>query len=394
MTGKAADKVSKFQEPKVWLALSLSEAILDAWRQFTDHLGHLGGRPVPKEWQAEQTYLRACTNARQGNLEQASADFAAATQMAPTLAEAFEGHGEVLDRMGDSERAEQSYGVARKLRQTTRRSAPDRCYVLRHGAPSLRDIAAYTTALQSGESKRGVLLHLARGNAYLANGRAKLALLDYGFARRLSANPEITALRAEALVVAGRYPRALKAFDAAIAERPSNAELHGGRAIVRLALGRIAEADRDWRRQLELLPATRPAARACVCLRLADWDAALPELERAIDREPADLYWQLYRLTAQRRLGRPADTHRAEASAPGAWPGPLLALLAGGLSASDALERADTAARQAEAMFQIGVVAREHDPAEAKRWWQKVIDTTTPADIEHAAARHEMARPA
>ena len=386
--------MSKFQEPKVWLTPSLSDAILDAWRQFTDHLGHLGGRPVPKEWQAEQLYLRACTNARLGNLEQASAEFAAATQMAPTLAEAFEGQGEVLDRMGDSERARQSYDIARKLRHSASRSAPDRCYVLRHGAPSLRDIAAYTTALQSGESKRGVLLHVARGNAYLANGRAKLALLDYGFARRLSANPEIIALRAEALIMAGHYQRAVKAFDAAIAELPSNAEFHGGRAIALSALDRIAHADRDWRRQLELLPATRPAARACVFFRLADWEGALPELDRAMDQNPADLYWQLYRLTSQRRIGRPADTPRAEASAPAAWPGPLLALHAGELSAGDALERADNAARRAEAMFQIGVLAWGRDRTEARRWWQQVIDTTTPAIVEHAAARHEMARPA
>lgn len=384
--------MSKFQEPKVWLTPSLSEAILDAWRQFTDHLGRLGGHSVPKEGQAERVYLRACANARAGNLEQAASDFAAASQMAPTLAEAFEGHGEVLDRMGDSARASQSYGVARKLRQTARRSAPDRCHVLRHGAPSLRDIAAYTTALQSGESKRGVLLHLARGNAYLATGRAKLALLDYGFARRFSPSLEITALRAEALAMAGHYQRALKAFDAAIAGLPSNAELHGGRAIARLALGDLAEADRDWRRQLELLPARRPAARACVFLRLGDWQAALPELEQAVAQEPTDLYWQLYRLTSLCRLGRPADMHRHEASAPSAWPGPLLALHAGELSANDALERADTAPRRAEAMFQIGVLALARDTAEAKRRWQQAIEGTTPADIEHAAARHELAR--
>jgi hypothetical protein len=78
--------------------------------------------------------------------------------------------------------------------------------------------------------------------------------------------------------------------------------------------------------------------------------------------------------------------------APAAWPGPLLALHAGDLSANDALERADNPARRAEAMFQIGVLACARDRAEARRWWQQVIDSTTPDAIEHAATRHEMAR--
>jgi tetratricopeptide (TPR) repeat protein len=228
----------------------------------------------------------------------------------------------------------------------------------------------------------------------LANGRAKLALLDYGVAAKFSPNPEITALRAEALAMIGRYDQAVKAFDAAIAEQPSNADFHGGRAIARLALGRLAQADADWRRQLELLPTARSAARACVCLRLADWEAALPELERAIDREPADPYWKLYRLTSLSRLGRPLDTLLPETAAPVAWPGPLLALHAGQLSTGDALARADDATRKAETMFQLGVLASVRDRTEARRWWQQVIDTTTPDTIEHAAARHEMARQA
>ena len=94
------------------------------------------------------------------------------------------------------------------------------------------------------------------------------------------------------------------------------------------------------------------------------------------------------------RLGRAADTRHVEAAAPAAWPGPLLALHAGQLSAHEALAQAGNAAQKAEAMFQIGVLACSRDRAEARRWWQQVIDTTTSAAIEHAAARHEMARAA
>src|SRR5207344_2643813 len=95
-------------------------------------------------------------------------------------------------------------------------------------------------------------------------------------------------------------------FGSALSARPRDAESYGGRAIAHLALGRLDAADADWRRQLELMPPERASARACVLLRLADYEAALLELQRALDKEPADPYWQIYRLTSLHRLGRTA----------------------------------------------------------------------------------------
>ena len=76
-----------------------------------------------------------------------------------------------------------------------------------------------------------------------------------------------------------------------------------------------------------------------------------------------------------------------------AWPGPLLALHAGQLSADDVLARADNEGRRAETLFQLGVIAWPQDRAEARRHWQEVAAGASPALIEHAAARHELARP-
>ena len=125
----------------------------------------------------------------------------------------------------------------------------------------------------------------------------------------------------------GRYRQAVGAFGASLARNPKAPETLSGRAIARAAMGRIEKANADWRRQLALLPESQPAARACVALRLADYQAALPELERAIAKAPDDPYWRLYRQTALRRLGRPAELIAAPAD--GVWPAPLFALQAG-----------------------------------------------------------------
>ena len=136
-------------------------------------------------------------------------------------------------------------------------------------APFPAEIAAYSTVLQS--VKQRLLPYMARGNAFLAEGRANLALLDYGCA--LSLKPglhEVAALKAEALAMLGHYRQALAAFNSAMAARPTDGEICSGRAIAHLALGELDAACADWRRQLELLPPDRASARACVSLRMAD----------------------------------------------------------------------------------------------------------------------------
>jgi tetratricopeptide (TPR) repeat protein len=232
---------------------------------------------------------------------------------------------------------------------------------------------------------------VARGNAYLAEGRPAEAFADYEAALRWKSNlPEVMALKAEALSMMGRYEKALEVFDAAVAARPKDAETLSGRAIARMALGRIENADADWNRQFDLLPAGRPSARACVALRLADYARALPELERALEKEPADPYWQLYRLTALSRLGKSAQPIDMPSLA--TWPGPLIDLHAGRLSADEVLSRADNDERRAETLFQLAILALTHNPAEARLRLKEVVDGAAPTMIEYAAARHELAR--
>ena len=223
-------------------------------------------------------------------------------------------------------------------------------FVLRNRGPFTSDIAAYTAVLRSVTAKRGAALYRARqrlpGQGARQTRPSRLRLRAQPERRDLH---EITALKAEALAMLGRYRQALGAFDTALAARPNGCrDLQWPRHRA-LALGRLDAADADWRRQLELLPPEQASARACVSLRMADYEAALPELQRALEKEPADPYWQLYRLTALHRLGRTAGQPGFDGAAADAWPGPLLALHAGQLSGDDALKRADNEGRRAEA---------------------------------------------
>ena len=343
---------------------------------------------------AEALYLRAQAMARAGDLNMAARLFADATALAPGYAEALEGQGEVLDMAGQSDLAMAKYDAMRKLWAEGRQRAPDRPLVLQRKGRSTADIAGYTAALHS--AKHRPLPYIARGNAFLAQGDADRALVDYETALQLKPTAhEISALKGEALSMLGCYMEALESFDSAVAARPQDAEALSGRAIVHLALGKLRAADADWRRQLELLPWAQPSARACTALRLADYEAALLELERAIEKEPANPYWRLYRLTALRRLGQPTAppemvvTTQATAND---WPNQLLALYAGQLAGEQVLAQADYDGRRAEALFQLGVFAFSQDREDARRLWTEVVEHSKPDLIEHAAARHELAR--
>jgi tetratricopeptide (TPR) repeat protein len=171
---------------------------------------------------------------------------------------------------------------------------------------------------------------------------------------------------------------------------PADAETLNGRGIARMALGRLADANDDWRRQLDLLPQSQSAARACVAMRQGNYEAAFNSFGLALAKEPKNPYWLLYRLTAGRLTGAPPDPIASPGDAQ--WPAPLLAFRAGQATEQGMLAQADTPGRRTEALFQLGVVALAGNPAAARRHWEEVVERGAPALIEYAAARNELAR--
>ena len=345
-------------------------------------------RQDAKQTDFHRTYLRARSLARAGALELAIPLYQQAIELEPTLAEALEGMGEALDILGYTELAIEKYATARGIRAEMRPGAPDRHFVLRQRGHFTAEVLAYDAVVRS--LKKNALPYIARGNAYLASGRPEEALANYNRALKLKQDiPDVAALKGEALSKLGRYGEAVLSFDIALKSRPDDAEALGGRAVARIGLGLLSEANVDWRLQFQLMEG-RASARACIAMRLADWTSALPELERALEKEPNDPYWKLYRLAARHRLGMPVEV----ASLPSleAWPGPLLALYAGALTPAEVEKRADTAGRRAEATFQLGVLAFDRDRKAAEAYWKDLIERVSPSLIEYAAARNELAR--
>jgi len=348
-------------------------------------LEHLG-ETEKADW--SRLFLRARALARSGAFELAVPLYERALELEPMLGEALEGLGEALDVLGKTDLALEKYAASRRVRAEARLGPPDRHFVLRQRGHFAAEVLAYDAVVRS--LKKNTLPYIARGNAYLAGGRPKEALENYDYALKLKRNsPDVSVLKGEALTMLGRCKEAISQFDIAVTAQPRNAEALGGRAIARLGAWLLGQANADWQRQFELLKG-RPSARACVALRMADYALALPELEMAIEKEPDDPYWHLYRLTARRRLGLSADIRNLPSI--DAWPGLLLELHAGHTTPDEVLKRADTDSRRAEAAFQLGVMALDGNTVASKGYWTDVTVRSSPSLIEHAAARNELAR--
>ena len=378
-----------------WCLDILSSRIDAAFGQRIDFVSQFFGveqeavqRPTRQE-DAASLYLLARQSMRVGDLAGALALLDRSRSASPMLEDAAEGYGEVLDQLGNRSEAISMYTEGRRIRGAHRGATPDRPMVLRRNGRITTEIVNYTWLLQQGNDT--AFVYIARGNAELALRKPKRAIADYSAALGLCRNiPSVLALKGEAHAMLGQYDFALRDFNLALDQNADDPDILGGRAIVHLACDRQAFSDADWFRQLQLLPPSRASARACVALRLAEYPTARAELDRALEAQPNDLYWCLYRLTAARRIGEPFVP--GQQTPIDQWPAPLIELHAGRMTTDEVLVRADNRDRQAEAHFQLGVLSMASRKEGARDHFRLVIALSSPASIEHAAARHELMR--
>lgn len=327
---------------------------------------------------------------RGGDLQGALEAFDAALAMEPRLADAAMARAELLDGTGRVDEARAEYARARRIWSELPSGARDRRYLFRNRGQFIFEMEAYDLVRSNVRNK--VLPQIAHANALLVVGRSKEALEGYEAALKVKPDaPELLALKGEALSALGRYDEAIELFDRVLSACPSDGETLNARGIANMALGRREAAIGDWKRQLELLPDGDAAARGSVAMRQGDYAVAYREFDRAASRDRADLYWPLYRLTAGRLTGMAPDPI-PERPGDGYWPWPLFAVRAGQITDQQVLEAADTPARRAEALFQLGVLALAGNPGAARGYWNEIVERANPSMIEYAAARNELAR--
>lgn len=345
---------------------------------------------VGDDEQDARTYFRdGLVKRRGGDSEGALAAFDRALALVPDFADAVMARAEILDSLGRSDEAHGEYERARRLWSELPPGAADRRYVYRRQGYFAFEAESYDLVRTNVRSK--ILPQIAHGNARLAHGYAAEALDSYERALKVNAKlAEVLALKGEALSALGRYEEAIQIFDGVLAANPKDGDTLNARGIARAALGRLAEANDDWRHQFELLPQSSSAARACLAMRMANYSAAFNEFGVAIAKEPSNAYWLLYRLTAARLAGAPADPVTLPAD--NRWETLLLAFRTGQITEEALLNRANSPNRHAEARFQMGVLAVDGNPAAARRYWREVVDRGPPALIEFAAASNELAR--
>ena len=370
--------------------LALLTGILPAkWRR-ADRMKLLRETEAPADGSPESLTMFALAMARTGQLDRAAGILEERCKHTPEYAEAIEAHAEILDMAGDSERARAKYEIARRLRAQVRPGTPDRSFALRGRGSFLIETVSYSHA--ANVVKDRLLPLIARGNAYLGERKPAEALADYEQVLKLKPETvQALSLKAEALSMMGRHKQAIDAFTKVLEKQPNDTEALSGRAIALMARGKVDAANADWQLQLKLLPARQHAARACVALRLADYEKALPEFEQALARQPGDPYWTLYRHVARRRLGQTGDATTANMGE--AWPAPLIALLEARSPADGILTHATTPGRRSEALFLLGALAAARgDRGDAVSRWKEVVAIGQVDLIEYAAARNELAR--
>ena len=339
------------------LAISACTAVIERGREANEFL-------------AVVYHYRGNAYLERGDFDPAIADFAQAIRLNPDLPQSFYDRGRAYLAKKDYRRAIQDF-------EQTIRLNPDIPQVY-----DLRGVAYHYEGdlSHAGQDfERAIMLDpmyapgfVHRGNLYSDRGDYDLGIRDYDEAIRLDRrDAESWHRRGEAYFRKQDYDRAASDLDQALLLDPDNASAVWRRAVTRFALGRFAEAAQDAERSVRLNP---------------DW-----------------LYGILWHYIATAKSGTAKPVMllpyfgKIDISK---WPGPVLALYAGALTARQVSDAADKTGSgksgtgySCEAAFYIGELRLlRNDPKGAREALQGVVRTCPHTFDEYHAAVAELAR--
>ena len=185
------------------LLARLSGILPEKWRR-ADRMKLLRETEAPADDSPDSLTMFALAMARTGQLDRAAGILEERCKLTPEYAETIEAHAEILDMVGESERARAKYETARRLRAQVRQGMPDRSFALRGRGSFLIEAVSYSHA--ANVVKDRVLPLMARGNAYLAERKPEAALVDYEQVLKLKPGTlQALSLKGEALSMMGRH---------------------------------------------------------------------------------------------------------------------------------------------------------------------------------------------
>jgi lipoprotein NlpI/transglutaminase-like putative cysteine protease len=305
---------------------------------------------------------------------------------------------------------------------------------------AVRDFSG-ALASQDMTPKLAPSAHMARGDAYILQGKYDQAVADFDEAVRL--NPDLASKFpsfAHALEDQREFHRAEQVWSSAIGASPSSASLYDERGTVRDFLGDHDGAVSDFNRAISLAsPKDKVAAyyndRAITFWSTHDWrgaisddtealkhddksatayrgrgiaeyfsgkfDTASADLAKAVQLDSGDLYSILWLYLAETKAGKDGRSdvaRRTQSSDLSAWPGPLVRVMRGDLKPQDvALPSHDVAWKtkrdECEKDFYLAELALLNgDTATATILFRQSVDTNITEFVEYKAAGIELDR--
>lgn len=313
---------------------------------------------------------RGLAYSNKAGYDQAIQDFDRALTLSPDTVEALNNRGLAFEQKGDFDRAVEDYDRAIRLQPGYAHAFNNRglLYAERKGDHN-HAIQDFNQAIRLRPDYAEAFSN--RAHSYYATGNYDRAIQDYGEAIKLEPNYTGNFFdRASAFSSKKDYGRALLDLDHALQLNPKDPSLLWARGITHFLLGQF--------------------------------QAARDDLSSSLNLRPEDPYCAIWLYLARSRSGEDAKDELKKNSAAlksTSWPGPVIQMYLGSLSAKDLLASAtDTDKRKSkdqscQADFNLGEAAvLRGNLAEAKQLFQKSITAGSTGSYEYIGAAAELDR--